>query len=727
MNIFHKSMLATLACCAVTAATAGEIDSELQAQIDTMSDSDEVAVIVRLDESLDMIEFRKMFARQLIAMYPDPHERKLHRDALKRALLVQQLRQVSNVSSQALESWLANQGIGINRSLWVINALVVTVPAELVDDLASFPGVSLVSTDAVVQGPGPGTAPSSPTYYNLDAIGAASLWDLGYTGVGIVVATMDTGVDLTHPDLAPRYRGGGNSWFDAYGQNSSPADFTGHGTQVLGLIVGGDAGGYQVGVAPEAQWISAKVFNNANQGTLSGLHAGFQWVFDPDGDPLTNDAPDVVNNSWVLSNTVGECDQEFATDISMLREAGIVVTYSGGNFGQKSSTSVSPANDPGSVSVGAIDDRNRIERNSSRGPGACDGGTYPTLVAPGASVLTTHLMPSFYSVVSGTSFSVAHVSGGLALLAGAFPEATRSQLESALMQTATDLGETGPDNAYGNGLIDLAAAYDWLSSNGGGGGPGGSPGELQLSSSSYSVAEDVPTISITVSRRNGSEGDVSVDYATSDGSAAAGQDYVASSGTVTLLDGETTQSFAIGIIDDGDYEGDESFSVVLSNATGGALLGNPDAATVTIADNDAPPPPPDTDGDGIPDDTDNCPLDFNPGQEDSDGDGIGDACDTSANAAPTANDDSGSVSRGSGNSVRLNLTGNDTDDGSIDPDSIVIVTQPDAASITVHNDGTGDVTLTLDNNGKKGRSFTYTVNDNLGETSNVATVDITVK
>ena len=726
MTIIDKVSLATFFCCAVTAASAGEVDPQLETQIATMADSDETAVIVRLDESLDMLEFRKIFARQLIAMYPDPHERKLHRDALKRALLVQQLQQLSSVSSQALESWLASRGISIDRSLWAINALAVTVPAEIIDDLAAFPGVKLVSSDAVVQGPGPGTTPSSPTYYNLDAIGAASLWDLGYTGVGTVVATMDTGADISHPDLASGYRGGDNSWFDAYGQNSSPADFTGHGTQVLGLIVAGDAGGYQIGVAPEAKWIAAKVFDNANQATLSGLHAGFQWVLDPDGDPMTDDAPDVVNNSWVLSSTAGECNQEFAADISLLRESGIAVTYSGGNFGQKPGTSVSPANDTGSLSIGATDDRNRVDRNSSRGPGACDGGIYPKLVAPGISVLTTEPMPGFYNVVSGTSFSVAHVTGAMALLAGAFPEATVSQLESALMQTATDLGDAGPDNAYGNGLIDVAAAYDWLGANGGGGGTGGNPGELQFSATGYSVGEGTSTLSVTVSRTNGSDGDVGVDYATSDGSAAAGQDFIASSGTLTLLDGETTQSFAIGIIDDPDYEGDETFSIALSNATGGALLGNPDAATVTITDNDAPPPPPDTDGDGIPDDVDNCPLDFNPGQEDSDGDGIGDACDTSANAAPTANDDSGSVSRGSGNSVRLNLTDNDTDDGSIDPDSIVIVSQPDSASVTVHNDGTGDVTFTLDSNSKKRRSFTYTVNDNLGETSNVATADIAV-
>ena len=374
---------------------AGDIDSDLQAALSSASASDEIAVIIRFDEATDLKALKQDLAQQLKSLYPDPRERKQYRKALKRSLLTQELQQRHAASTQAVEQALASRGISDARSLWAINALAVSVPADMVAELAQFPGVQSISSDAVIQGPGPGTAPTAPTYWNLDATGASSLWNLGYTGTGIVVATMDTGADASHPDLGSRFRGGANSWFDAYGQNSSPADFVGHGTQVLGLIVGGAAGGYQVGLAPDAQWISAKIFDNANQATMSGIHAGFQWVLDPDGDPMSNDAPDLLNNSWVLDSTIDECNQEFSTDIALLREAEIAVTFAGGNFGSKAKTSVSPANDPGSLSIGSIDDRDRIARSSSRGPGACDGGTYPKLVAPGEGILTTDVMPNF--------------------------------------------------------------------------------------------------------------------------------------------------------------------------------------------------------------------------------------------------------------------------------------------------------------------------------------------
>jgi len=587
MKKLTSTILALVAVLLCIPAHAGTIDDSLQAVIESQGSTGQVPVIVRFSDTVDMQLLRRDFAKALKQQYPDPKERKLHRKALKRAILAHRLQEKAMNSKQPLLDLLERRGEkGQTRSLWAINALAGTVSTNVVAEIAALPGVRSVSLDAVVQGPGPSSAPTSPSYWNLGAIAAPEVWDLGYTGLGVVVATMDTGVDMAHPDLAPRYRGGSNSWFDPYGQNASPADFVGHGTQVLGLIVGGAASGYQLGVAPDAQWIAAKIFNNANQATMSGIHAAYQWAVDPDNDPASDDAPDIVNNSWDLVGTVGECNQEFSADIAILREAEIAVIFSGGNFGSKSNTSVSPANDPGSLSVGSVDYRLKVDRTSSRGPNACDGGVYPKLVAPGKDIYTTDLSPNYFNVVSGTSFSVAHIAGALAVLKSAFPTATISELETAMISTAADLGDAGADNAYGNGMLDMAAAYDSLA---GGTAPG--PGELELSNASYSVDEGVETIAVTVNRAGGSAGDVSVDFTTTDGSATAGSDYSSSFGTLNFLDGETTRSFSVSIINDTAVEGDESFNVALASAAGGATIGAQDTAVISITDDDSPPPP----------------------------------------------------------------------------------------------------------------------------------------
>ena len=115
----------------------------------------------------------------------------------------------------------------------------------------------------------------------------------------MVVATLDTGVDLTHPDLAGAWRGGANSWYDPNGEHpTTPVDVNGHGTWTMGVMVGGDAGGSSIGIAPDAQWIAAKIFNDRGIATTVGIHLAFQWLLDPDGNPATADAPNVVNDSW---------------------------------------------------------------------------------------------------------------------------------------------------------------------------------------------------------------------------------------------------------------------------------------------------------------------------------------------------------------------------------------------------------------------------------------------
>ena len=115
-------------------------------------------------------------------------------------------------------------------------------------------------------------------------------------------------------------------------------------------------------------------------------------------------------------------------------------------------------------------------------------------------------------------------------------------------------------------------------------------GSLQFSAPTYTVGENDVTETITVARVGGSFGTVSVDYASSNGTASAGSDYTAVNGTLSFADGVTSQTFSIDILDDADYEGDETVNLRLSNPTGGADLGTPSSAVLTIAEDEPTPP-----------------------------------------------------------------------------------------------------------------------------------------
>ena len=312
--------------------------------------------------------------------------------------------------------------------------------------------------------------PAGEPTWNLTATGAPELWTMGYVGQGVVVASIDTGVDVNHPDLAPVWRGGSNSWFDVHGEHPlTPFDADGHGTRSMSLIVGGDANqsGQAIGMAPGAKWIAAKVWDDAGYATLSDFTLAFQWMLDPDGDPATDDAPRLINNSWGFELEPGVCDSVFQSDIEVLKAAGIAVVFAAGNRGALGpASSISPANHPGAFAVGSVENDLSISDFSSRGPSACVGDLFPDLVAPGNQLLTADLsdggLPTTYFPAAGTSFSAPHVSGAMALLLSAFPETSVPYLESALINTAHDLGPPGRDDEYGYGLVDVVAAYNRL-------------------------------------------------------------------------------------------------------------------------------------------------------------------------------------------------------------------------------------------------------------------------
>jgi serine protease AprX len=386
---------------------------------------------------------------------------------MQQATLLRALRDRANTSQAAAAELLKGMGARRLIQLWSINALAVTANPEAIRALAALPEVDSIKLDSTLAAPSPQPAAVATPEWNLDSIRASELWSAGYDGTGTVVANMDTGVDAYHPDLGASWRGGDNGWFDPNGEHSSPYDKNGHGTQTMSLMAGGDSGGTVIGVSPGAQWIAVKIFNDAGMASLSAIHQGFQWLLDPDGNPASNDIPDVVNNSWGFPNLVGQCYTEFGVDIAVLKASGIAVVFSGGNQG--SLGSVSPGDNPESFAVGAVDASHNIADFSSRGPSACDDSFFPEVVAPGVSIRAADLtfggmFPDSYASVSGTSFAAPHVAGTMALLRQANPATSVADLEQALTGSAVDYGVTGADNTYGYGLIDAVAANDLLTS-----------------------------------------------------------------------------------------------------------------------------------------------------------------------------------------------------------------------------------------------------------------------
>jgi bacillopeptidase F len=435
----------------------------LQSQLAMVGSEEKIAVIVRMKDPV------------AVQSFATPTVKKGSMRAQARAKLIHALKTRARQSQQPLHTLLDRHGIAEFRRLWLINGMALKASPAQIEEISRMPEVASIVVDQVIEIPE--ILPAQvlgPAEQNINQINAPQLWALGYAGQGVTVGIVDSGVDINHPDLGQRWRGGTNSWFDPNGEYPLvPTDRDGHGTRVTGLVLGGNNSGAYIGVAPDAEWIGVKIFADNGMALNSVIHAGFQWLLDPDGNPDTDDAPDIVNNSWSFEESPDICDaaaREFQADIQVMKAAGIAIVFAAGNTGPDPATSISPANYPESFAVGSVGTSTSstlISAFSARGPSACDNTIYPEVVAPGFQIWTSDLTNdgeslNSYSMVAGTSFSTAHASGSMALLRNAFPDVPVSALETALKQSATDLGTLGADNNYGYGLIDSLAAFNNL-------------------------------------------------------------------------------------------------------------------------------------------------------------------------------------------------------------------------------------------------------------------------
>ncbi len=286
-------------------------------------------------------------------------------------------------------------------------------------------------------------------------VGAPQSWDLGYTGKGITVALVDTGIDGTHPDLKGRI----TSFKDfVLGKTTAYDDF-GHGTHCAGIIGGSGAAsnGKYKGMAPEVTFIGIKVLGKDGSGSLDNILAGINYAASTD--------------ARIISMSLGSNDHSQAMDDAVTKAVagGKVVICAAGNSGPGAKTIGCPADTPNALTVGATDKSDNIASFSSRGP-TKDGRIKPDVCAPGKDIVSTRAtgtndgkaIDNYYLSMSGTSMATPMVSGIVADLLQKKPDLTPAQVKDIMEKTAKRLGSGVPNNNYGYGRVSIINAINYL-------------------------------------------------------------------------------------------------------------------------------------------------------------------------------------------------------------------------------------------------------------------------
>lgn len=334
----------------------------------------------------------------------------------------------------------ANQG-QIHRELKLMPSFAVELPYFSLEELAHLQYVKKIWHDA-------------PVAIRLDtavpAVGGLKIQELGFTGQGVVVAVLDTGIH-PHPDLIiPQNRIA--SWCDLVNQKDNPYDDHGHGTHVAGIIAGSgrSSRGRYKGIAPEATLVGIKVLDDEGQGSISGVLAGIEWCLDH----LANLKIKVINLSFGTTAQESYHFDPLCRATTIAWQKGITVCTAAGNQGPGQRIIDVPGINPRVITVGNVDDRRTLTGNdkaSGRGL-AIANVIKPDILAPGTEI-TSLKIAGGYQTLTGTSMSTSLVSGAIALMLQKWPKLTPDQIKYLLVKNARPLGQGA--NQEGAGVLGL--------------------------------------------------------------------------------------------------------------------------------------------------------------------------------------------------------------------------------------------------------------------------------
>jgi subtilisin family serine protease len=397
-------------------------------------------------------------------------------------VIVRELPGTGSQPERAVEAF----GGTVGRHLGIIDAFTASVPGDRLDALRATPGVSDVTEDAGLELSSKEVddqAAQAGSLYTIanQVTGASAMWDAGYTGQGIDVAVIDSGVvPVKGLDDPGKIVYGPDLTLEANG-SAKQKDTYGHGTHMSGIIAGrdpeakggkksGDATNF-VGMAPDSRIVSVKVADAKGQTDVSQAIAAIDWVVQNRNKNGLNIR--VLNMSFGTDGVQDYVLDPLAFAAEQAWHKGIVVVVAVGNEGFGTGKVNNPAYDPYLIAVGsntangtATTADDVVSSFSNDG----DGTRNPDVVAPGDQVVSLRSSGSYLDKTypqarigdrlfrgSGTSQAAAVVSGAAALLVQQRPTATPDQIKALLTGTANAIPNATAAQ-QGSGLVDLAEA-----------------------------------------------------------------------------------------------------------------------------------------------------------------------------------------------------------------------------------------------------------------------------
>lgn len=350
------------------------------------------------------------------------------------------------------------------EKFWFINSARLVMRVDAAEELSKLPSVAEVVPDEKVYISSDGMEEESYST-DLKNLDIDLLHKMGLTGQGVSVGVIDTGL-VNHREFEGKV-----AYYKDFSPNPSTefVDQLGHGSHVSGLIVGGNYSGLQIGVAPDAQLVVAKVIEPVSaEGSKQNVQvrletfasrvlSAMQWIIDPDGNAETVDHPQIINNSWGFPTAAPRSRNFFEKALSRWRELGIIPVFAAGNEGADGVNTIAyPANSTQVITIGATRDRSRSPF-SSMGSNQLKKPDFMTSGYRLFSVKKT--WKGFqYGRMSGTSMAAPLISGLIAILKQIDPFLEFSEIYKIFQNNSEDMGKQGWDFETGWGRVKFAEA-----------------------------------------------------------------------------------------------------------------------------------------------------------------------------------------------------------------------------------------------------------------------------